>query len=221
MKNYVGNKNVPGVIEFLVNRIPKSERYFSLFMGGAGLENSVYTGDITFYCSEKDTSLWDNRGENLVLFENYQELIEHFNFTADDFIFADPPYMFSTRRSRNKYYKHEFYDQDHIEFLNYMRSIKAKVLITHPKNELYTENLTGFSIEEFTYMTRSGMFNDAIYYNYDYSSIELINYNGLGANFTERQAIKRQRINIVNKFKNLSLHKRMALIEDLKKENLL
>lgn len=58
MGKYVGNKNIPGVIEFLANRVPKSDRYFSLFMGSAGIENSVYTAAATFICSEKNRELW-------------------------------------------------------------------------------------------------------------------------------------------------------------------
>lgn len=108
-----------------------------------------------------------------------------------------------------------------IEFLNYMISCKAKVMITHPKCKLYDEKLKGWSIEEFEYMTRGGLFKDALYTNYSIADIELLNYKVLGKNFIERQAIKRQRKNIINKFKNMDKFIRLALIEELKKEKLL
>jgi site-specific DNA-adenine methylase len=230
MVGYVGNKNIPGVIEFLINRIPKCNRYFSLFAGGAGLEKSIYTQEAYFQCAEKDTSLHGYFSDEncLITYNSYQELIQDNVFTSDDFIFADPPYLFSTRLNRNKYYKYEFFYPEHIEFLNYMRSLnnlelkqKPKIMITHPKCDLYEKNLKGWSIVEFEYMTRNGIFKDCLWLNYDPSELQLLNYNALGKNFIERQAIKRQRNNIIKKFKNMELHKRLALIEALKKENLL
>ncbi|MDD7885756.1 hypothetical protein [Flavivirga sp. 57AJ16] len=218
---YTGNKNIPGVIEFLINRLPKSERYFSLFMGGAGLENSVYTQDITFYCSEKDKEQWKNKGKNFVIWECYRSLIEDNVFTSEDFIFADPPYMISTRRSKKKIYKNEFTVPDHIEFLNYMISSTAKIMITHPRCDLYDEKLKDWSIEEFKYMTRGGIFHDALYTNYNPADIELMNYKCLGNDFTERQAIKRQRHNIIKKFKKMNKHKKEAIIIELKKNKLI
>ncbi|MBP0902403.1 DNA adenine methylase [Mariniflexile gromovii] len=220
MKKYIGNKNVPGVIEFLINRVPKSERYFSFFTGGAGLENSVYTRDVYFTCSEKDKSLHGiHKG---FYYNDYRSVIEDNVFTSADFIFCDPPYLLKTRKSKKKLYKYDWETPEHIEFLNYIMGLKKpRIMITHPKCELYDQQLKDWSIEEFEYMTRSGIFKDGLYTNYNAADIELITYECLGDNFIERQAIKRQRKNIVNKFKNMDCKKRHAIIEELRKEMLL
>jgi site-specific DNA-adenine methylase len=222
LSKYVGNKNIPGVIEFLANRVPKSKRYFSLFMGAAGLENSVYTAAATFVCSERNTDLWKFKGNNQVLFERYQDLLEANVFESSyDFIFADPPYKFSTRRSQRKYYKFEFETSDHIEFLKHMTSLDCKIMITHPKCELYDNYLKNWISEPFQYMTREGTFYDNLYTNFVGSDIELLTYDALGDNFIERQAIKRQRKNIVEKFKRLPKHNLDAIILELKKEKII
>lgn len=220
-QSYVGNKNFPGVIEFLINRLPKSNRYFSLFLGSAGLELSVYTSSVNFICAEKNLKLWTKKTKPILHYKCYQDLLEDNVFTSADFIFADPPYRFCSRRSGKKYYEFEFSELDHIAFLNYMVSIKAKIMITHPKNKMYCNALRGWYVEDFSYMTRGGWFHDALYTNYDTSSIILLNYKCLGSNFVERQAIKRQRKNIVEKFKRLPKHIRDALILNLKREKLL
>jgi|GEM_PF-4148055 len=221
MRNYVGNKNIPGVIEYLTNRIPKSERYFSLFMGMAGLENSVYTADAIFTCSEMDTDLWKYSGKNKVTHRNYLDLLEENVLSGHDFVFADPPYTFCTRRSGRKYYKFEFTIENHRQFLHKMNSLESQIMITHPKCKLYDDALKGWNSETFTYMSREGLFHDNLYTNYDVSTLELLNYEVLGKDFIERQAIKRQRKNIVQKFKRMPKHHLDALIIQLKKEELI
>jgi hypothetical protein len=67
-------------------------------------------------------------------------------------------------------------------------------------------------------MTQQGWFTDSVYMNYESDKMELLNYNCLGSDFVDRQRIKRQRKNIVNKFKNLDPLILKAIIKDLKNE---
>lgn len=222
MNRYVGNKDFSNVIHFLINRLPKSKRYFSLFFGGGGLENSVYTADANFICSDKNTECKKFQTSSAMIeFFDYRYLIEQNVFTSEDFIFADPPYMFSTRSTGKKYYKYEFSTQDHIEFLNYMISLPCKIMITHPECDLYNEYLKNWNKEDLNYMSRNGWFKDTVWTNYNTSDIELLNYDCLGKDFTDRQRIKRQRNNIVNKFKKLDNHIRLAIIKELKENQLI
>ncbi len=220
---YVGNKDFSNVIHFLINRLPKSKRYFSLFFGGGGLENSIYTAGAHFVCSEKnpDCKMYEVPTMATIDFFDYQDLIDAFVFDRSDFIFADPPYMFSSRTTGRKYYKYEFTEEDHIAFLDHIQNIQARVMITHPENDLYNSKLSHWNKEPFSYMTRQGMYNDCVYMNYSRADIELLNYDCLGEDFTDRQRIKRQRSNVVTKFKNLDLHVRQAIVRELRNENLL
>lgn len=223
MNKYVGNKDFSNVIHFLINRLPKSERYFSLFFGGGGLENSVYTADAFFVCAEKNPECKKLEIPSMARIEffDYVALLEAFDFNICDFVFADPPYMFSTRRTGKKYYKHEFSEAAHIEFLNYMISLPCKIMITHPECDLYNEYLKDWSKEELNYMTRNGWFKDTVWTNYNTAGIVLLNYDCLGKDFTDRQRIKRQRANVVNKFKKLDNQVRQAIVKDLKENDLL
>lgn len=220
---YVGNKNFGGVLHEIINRIPKSSRYFSLFYGAGGIENSEYTSEAFFICAEKNPENIKYQKElcSSIEYNCYTDLIEDNVFKISDFIFSDPPYMFSTRTSGRKYYKYEFSDTDHFRFLSYIRDIKAKCMITHPECDLYDSELSKWIKHPIKYMTHSGIFNDCIWTNYELGSIELLNYSLLGENFTDRQRIKRQRAGIVKKFKNLPFHVRMAIIEEFKKESLI
>ena len=224
MRSYVGNKNFSNVIHFLVNHLPLSSRYFSLFFGSGGLENSIYTASSKWICSEIDPNCkkYEKPPQSMIEFSDYKDLIESFVFTRSDLIFADPPYILSSRSSDKKYYKFEFTTRDHIEFLNYMISINSNIMITHPECGLYSSFLHEWFSFPFSYMTRGGIFKDCLYSNFSIGSrVQLLSYDCLGHNFIDRQRIKRQRSNIVNKFKRLNPQIRFALLKALKKENLL
>ena len=216
MRNYVGSKGGLIIKSFLFNYVPKVKRYFSLFYGKGSFENLQEFDNVNWICSEKNTELQLFSSMTAVIaYLDYKYLIEENVFTADDFLFCDPPYMFSTRLSGQKYYKHEFTENDHILFLNLIKDIPAKILITHPKNELYTSMLPGWNCVEFSYQTRNGTFTDAIYFNYASGDIELLTYDYLGKDFIDRQRIKRKNKNLIKKIKNLSFHERMMLYEKL------
>jgi len=223
MRSYVGNKNFSNVIHFLVNHLPLSNRYFSLFFGSGGLENSVYTASAKWICSEinPECKKYEKPPQSIIAFLDYKDLIESFVFTDSDLIFADPPYLLSSIRSGKNYYPFRFTTHDHIEFLNYMISNNSKIIITHPECGLYSSFLQEWFSFPFSYMTRGGMFHDCLYTNFSIGSrVELLSYDCLGHNFIDRQRIKRQRLNIVNKFKRLNPQIRFALLAALKKENL-
>lgn len=66
------------------------------------------------------------------------ELLKRYD-TKDVFIYADPPYMHSTRK---KYlYKHEMIDAEHIELLEALVNHPGQVMISGYDNELYNSYL--------------------------------------------------------------------------------
>lgn len=69
------------------------------------------------------------------------ELIQRYN-TSDVFIYADPPYLHSTRK---KYlYKYEMTDNDHIEMLEALIAHPGLVMISGYENDLYNSMLRGW-----------------------------------------------------------------------------
>jgi len=105
-------------------------------------------------------------GKSRWAWSNDKYLIESFVFTDSDLIFADPPYLLSSIRSGKNYYPFRFTTHDHIEFLNYMISCNANIMITHPECNLYSSMLPEWNIIPFSYMTRGGIFRDCLYTNF-------------------------------------------------------
>lgn len=212
----MGNKGGQGIKEPLLNCVPIANRYFSLFYGQGGFENLPDFKNIKWSCSEKCQGLQSFSTMQASIVENdYKSLIDKNNCTSDDFVFADPPYMLSTRRSGKRYYKHEFSTENHIEFLSYASGSPAMWLITHPPCALYNRLLQSWLKIPMGYQTRNGYFEDCIWLNFNPKLVELVTYKYLGNNFIERQQIKRKRANLVKKFKALTFHEQQAILQEL------
>ena len=214
--NYVGFKGGQTILPKLMSHVPDSKRYFSFFFGSGGLELSQSFNDTSWIIAEKDQALRLKASTmDHVVYNDYQDIVANFDFTSDDFVFCDPPYLLNTRKSGRKYYKNEFNLEDHKKFLNIIKNCKAKVMITHPFCDLYDSFLTDWYKIDFTYMSQSGWFEDGIYLNYLSCSVALKSYKYLGCDRTERQMIKRKRENFCKKFESLSYHEKLAFLKQI------
>lgn len=81
------------------------------------------------------------------------EVIKRFNF-PNVLIYADPPYLLSTRSGKN--YKHEMSDDDHVELLESLLQHKGSVLLSGYDNELYNDMLTGWQKEQIATTAEKG-----------------------------------------------------------------
>ena len=93
------------------------------------------------------------------------ELMSRYD-TSDVFIYADPPYLHSTR---SKYlYKHEMTDQDHMDLLTVLKRHPGKVLISGYDNDLYNQMLKGWHKETCHTRAESGKARtEVLWMNYD------------------------------------------------------
>lgn len=84
-----------------------------------------------------------------VYIENRPALDVMRKFDSDDTLFyVDPPYVHDTRSgiaSGGKYYEHEMIDADHEELLQYLKTVKGKVMISGYECDLYNDILKGWS----------------------------------------------------------------------------
>lgn len=70
------------------------------------------------------------------------ELIRRFNY-PNVLIYADPPYLLSTRQ-RRKQYRHEMTDDDHVELLEALKAHKGPAIISGYDSDLYNRELKGW-----------------------------------------------------------------------------
>lgn len=64
--------------------------------------------------------------------------------------YVDPPYVHSTRagEGRKHRYQHEMTDDDHVELLTFLKTVKGAVVLSGYRSELYDDHLTDWSLFE-------------------------------------------------------------------------
>lgn len=75
------------------------------------------------------------------------EVITRFNY-ANVLIYADPPYLLSTRHG--KQYRHEMTDRDHCDLLDALKAHRGPVLLSGYENDLYNDVLRTWYRDEAT-----------------------------------------------------------------------
>lgn len=134
--------------------IEKARKFAVRCFQGFGCANLYHNG---FKSGQQGNSpnpakAWSNLPNNLkeiterlkgVQIENLDalELIRRYD-TKDVFIYADPPYLHSTRK--NYLYKYEMSTDQHKELLNLLIAHPGKVLISGYDNDLYNTMLKGW-----------------------------------------------------------------------------
>ncbi len=81
------------------------------------------------------------------------QLIQRYN-RPNVLIYADPPYILSTRS--NRHYAHEMNDQDHIDLLEVLTDHEGPVLLSGYQNDLYKKLLKGWHLEVRTVLAEAG-----------------------------------------------------------------
>lgn len=83
-----------------------------------------------------------------------EEVIKRFNY-KNVFIYADPPYLLSTRSG--KQYKHEMTDKDHAALLECMLNHRGTAIISGYDNELYNKMLVGWEKYSINTLAEKGL----------------------------------------------------------------
>ncbi len=100
------------------------------------------------------------------------ELIDKYN-NEDVLIYADPPYLLSTRSG--KLYKHEMREKDHIELLMLLKKHKGLVIISGYDNELYNNMLSDWNKKHKKTVTeKAGIKTEVIWTNFKSQQIDLL-----------------------------------------------
>jgi DNA adenine methylase len=236
-KTFFGGKAGSGTYQTLINHIPPHKLYCSFFLGNDAVFRHIKPAE---YCllvdidkqiidAWKDVFIPDYKHalrnadalDNLRNIEMTLNQFASFDFNLEDvFIFLDPPYLFSSRKSNRPVYKHEMGDKEsHVALLELITDRKFdgyNIMICSYPNSLYEMYLNDWDHVDFYSRIRGGVALERIYTNYKISSLnELHDYRYLGGNFREREKFKRISVNLMKKLDRLDPVLKNSIIADI------
>ncbi|MHA7872164.1 MAG: DNA adenine methylase [Hyphococcus sp.] len=222
---YPGGKSGAGVYQAIINEMPPHDVYCEPFLGGGGVMLAKrpatrnigidLSGAAIARFSDAAEAVPELAGEALCLIEgDALEYLSSRRFLWRDLVYCDPPYVRRSRRSQRALYDYEMTDADHRRLLRVLRGLPCMVMVSGYRCDLYDRALTqrdGWRRVDFQAMTRRGPATESLWCNFSEPSA-LHDYRYLGANFRERERIKRKRERWRRKWAALPVLERRAIM---------
>jgi DNA adenine methylase len=130
------------------------------------------------------------------------QYLDQISVDAQTLIYADPPYVRTTRR-RSRVYRFDYTDADHERLIECLRSKSCMVMLSGYDNELYRCALAGWNRIVFHAKTHTGIREESVWINFDLPT-RLHDSTYLGNSFRQREIIKRRQLRLQSRIEKLS-----------------
>lgn len=210
----LGSKGASGAYQKIISLMPPHDTYIESHFGEGYVfkkkpkalkSYGIEICNETFRNAQKE-----HKGIELVN-ARCEDFISKFDFVnhGRTLIYADPPYLHSTR-SMSKKYQHEYSAGDHGNLIELLKSVPGDVMISGYPSRMYKIFLEEWNCLSFQCMTRGGIRTECVWYNFDLKERFCLEYAGLDR--TDRQRIKRKVDRWDGKFSSLTDIERQAIL---------
>jgi len=221
--SFVGAKNGAGVYQRIISMIPPHGVYVEPFAGTAAiLRHKRPAGrSIVLDCDPDTIAALDGARSTvpnleLIVGDGVEYLRRlPFGSGTDVFVYADPPYVRSTRRdSTRDYYGREWTDDDHRNFLAVAVDLPCRVLISGYWSTLYASVLepAGWHATSFNATTRGGLVEEWLWANYPLPPGRLHDYRYVGGDYADRWRIKKRQRSWLKMLRAMPATERLAML---------
>lgn len=201
----------------LINLMPPHDVFIETHLGGGAvmLHKRRARRNIGIDCDATVIACWRARQDPSIelVHGDAADYLRNNPPAPHTLVFCDPPYWPKSRR-RARCYKHDYGPADHLELLRVLLELDCAVLITGYPNEVYDRILSHWHITDYPNCTRSGLVVERAWTNYPPPCV-LHDYDHLGMDFREREALKRRRKSHVRRLERATAIERNAILADL------
>lgn len=217
MTGYLGNKGVQGAYQAIIAQMPPHDTYIETHLGSGVVmrrKTPAFLRSIGVEIDPVTIATFGPIEGGEIHQGDAVAFLEGFDFASAGrvVVYADPPYLMSTRSSAESRYRFEYTDADHLRLLATLKALPANVsvLVSGYPAALYDEQLVGWRTIEFQAATRGGPRTEKVWMNFPAGKPHWIEYAGTG--WIERQRIKRMATRWGRKFAELTDAERMAVL---------
>lgn len=235
---YNGGKGASGVHQQIINKMPKHRVYIETHLGSGNILRRKKPSECTI-AIEVDTAVLENFKEYFIAEDNdtasmacglvkdseaisfingrCEEFLQGYSFKGDEVVYADPPYVFDTRRNKRDLYKHEYDDNDHIKLISILESLPCFVMLSGYESKLYKKHLDLNKWHLFTFnaMTRKGVRVEALWCNFNPDDYFKHDYQYMGENYRERERIQRKAARWVKNLEKLPVDEKNFILSNI------
>lgn len=212
MCSYPGGKSGAGVYQSVINQFPPHRVYVEGFLGGGSIMRLKLPAEVNIGIDSDAVACSSFQMDGVtVLNRDVIPWLEHRHFEEDVLIYLDPPYLLSTRKCKERLYRHELGASKHRRLLNVITSLDCMVAISGYMSQMYSSALSSWRLVQFNAVTRGGsVATECLWCNYP-SPSSLHDPRFIGSDFRDRERIRKLVSRWSSRFSALSLVDRMAV----------
>lgn len=218
--SYVGSKFGAGVYQSIINQMPPHRVYIEPFLGSGSIMQlkrpaAVNIGvDLDWSVLQRPEIRAAVPGVHLV-HADALKFLAGYPWRGDELVYADPPYLASTRMQGRLYYRCELAtEEEHANLLDLLDELPCMVALSGYESEMYARCLHRWRLVKFPAMTRGGPAVECLWMNYD-APARLHDYRYLGADYRERENLARQKNRWRRRLERMPVLQRQALLQVL------
>src|SRR6266436_7431966 len=188
---YLGSKAASGAYQAIIAAMPAHDTYIETHLGsGAIMKHKPLAARSIGIDIDSEAILRFGSLPGVKLHHgDAVAFLEQFDYKAAGrvLIYADPPYLHSTRTSEKRY-RYEYNEDDHIVLLSVLYELAASgvaIMLSGYPSSLYDELLPDWRTLEFQVMSRGGVRTEKLWLSFASNSSHWATF--AGHNFTDRQ----------------------------------
>lgn len=144
------------------------------------------------------------------------EFLAEYPFLGTELVYADPPYVKSTRL-RQDIYTHEYSDDDHEQLLRILKSLPCSVMLSGYPSTIYQDHLADWRKVTYSVRTHVGIREECVWMNFP-EAVKLHDGSYLGATFRDRQTIRRRQHRLLDRFERMDTVERYHVLRLLNQQ---
>ena len=198
----------------VINQIPPHKVYIEPFLGLGSVMKAKKRAKIEFGVDLDKRALKLSNLENIgvqLIHGDGINFLKNYPFEGHEVVYCDPPYHPKARK-RDRVYKHDFDQNDHINFLDLVTQLHTRIIISGYDSDIYRQYLNNWQVYTYICKAHDGPRKEFLWYNFP-NPRHLHDYRYLGSNFRERQTIRRRLERMKRRLENLTAQERSFLLE--------
>ena len=211
---YFGSKATSGLCQPIVSMMPPHSTYIETHLGGGAVmkRKPPALRNVGIDRDERALEQFECDYPVELFHACAHRFIAEFEFQGSELIYADPPYLTSTRTSGRRY-RFEYRKVDHVGLLELLKAVPCQVMISGYPSALYDQQLHEWERVELQVMNRGGVRTEKVWMNFTINRVHWASF--AGKNFTDRQRIKRKAASWGRRYQALPSAERVAVLAAL------
>jgi DNA adenine methylase len=203
----------------LINLIPPHRVYIETHLGGGAVLRNKAPAEFSVGI-ERDpeivrTFIGKFDSSHRFITGTAEEFLKTFAFKGDEFIYSDPPYWPTSRRSLRSPYRYDYTAAQHLAFLRLLKRLPCRIMLSGYASPAYARELAGWNTFLFKGTSHAGLREEIVWMNYHPTLLHDTRY--LGNTYRDRQSVRRKRERWLARFIGEPIAIQQALLADLTK----